>query len=327
MKAHHGLAIATLVLALPAVAAAGPHPHDYPTSLTFLSPAQLARFDEPTFAVDAAYADRQERSTWDLGTDTNNETASLVTLRLVRKASPSLYWDATVLSDTENTATGNSAITGAGLDQGRLVATTAGADAAYKILDRLVVALGAALRRSTATPASGSASALNEALASQAVMLTGENGELGWAQTLLFYQGGYFRQTLVHGRWHVSPDFLLAADATVNPQPACCLGASDAEHIVYGVTPTWQSGPVTTEVRVTYAPAYLSGTDYDVARTGLAAQVYYDLGRWALAARVTYDFGHESSASVLIPSPLGPVTSADTLALDRGVALGVVYRL
>ena len=304
----------------------GAHPTDYPTSVTFLSPAELARFGGTEVAVDTAYRDEHDRALWSGQSDTAQETASYVTFRFVRKATPSLYWDAVVTHDAEYVQTGDTATTG-GTPAGEVrSATTGGVDAAYKILDRLVVALGAQYRRAAASPAGATPWSLDEGLFTQAVMLEGESGELGWAQTQLVYQGQFFRETLAHARWHFGPDFLLAGDVQWNPQPPCCLG-EQTSRILFGATPAWQSGPLTTEARLTYSPAYIYGADYDVARTGLTLQLFYDLGSWALAARAGYDFGHQSNANVLIPGPLGPVTTADVLDIGRELAVSATWRL
>ncbi len=313
---------------------------DYPTSSLLVSPTELAWFAEPKLGLSLTQTKSLERQTFDGGELNDDATARTTLLSLARRANPSVYWGLTAARYDEVDEANDTLETGDRKVESTRTATVFGLGVAYKIMDRVVIALGAKSRQVDAVGDSGPALHLNHLAFAAGLAVKSEWYELGLAQNVMTYRQAnasrderrYRREVLLHGRYHTSADLTLGFLVTKNPQPACCLGL-DSNRMRYAFSAESQQGEWKSEVLYAYLAAVherrANGASlHDVARHSLEWNSYYALANaWTLEGRLGAEQGAEQGSQVAIPRATGAVDKADVKTFSWSAGLGAVLAL
>jgi hypothetical protein len=327
------LALAT-ALSTPALAdgagapvASGPPPARLATGI--VSPAQLHRFSTAVGEAAVTSVTTRQSLDWDGGNHDESTRGTDAAVAWSRKASPSVYWS--VVADRY---ADEAVVSGDGPDiKSERTLTSLAPAAAYKLMDRVVIGLAAALRLADTDGDSGRHGRTRQTLWQPALAVKSEWYELGVAHSSLFVprSGGdgvsIYRELLLHAAYWPRPGAEVALIVRDNPLPRCCV-ATRSHRKAYEID--WSDrtplGPY--QLGATYEPAWFAhqsyGAAYDGVRYGINATAGVDLGSaWTLYATARYASGHTSDAHVELLSSGSLVTEVgiDSRATELGLGL------
>lgn len=333
------LLAALLFVAAPASAdeetVASSHRRDFPTSELYGSPADASRFGPATIGVTLSGGRNSRQADFGAGKERDDGDVSGFLARGVRKASPSLYWALVVENHEEKNRANNTLITGDRKLETKRARTEFGLEAAYKMMDKLVLGLGGKYRNVKTEPESGSGTNVTMPVLEAALMVRSEWYEAEVAQRAMSYDQNdddgktrvFRRQTTLVARYHSSASWTSGLILRRNPFPNCCL-APDSNRMTYGLSAEITSGEWKHELIYTYGPAFHDDGIHTVTLHGLSYDAFYGLSEGlTFQAGLAYEQGEEKGSEVRIPTAAGYVEEADVEESAWSLAAGVTLSI
>jgi hypothetical protein len=324
------LLCASPALADEATVAAARH-RDFPTSELYVSPADASRFNAPIVGVTFRSTRSLYRADFTSGEENDDARGFSSAMRVLRKASPSFYWGIALEQYEEQDEANNTLITGDRKLATELTRTEGGLEAAYKMMDKVVLGLGAKYRRVQSKPDTGKSADLTMPVLETALLVRSEWYEVELAQRAMAYpQNGddgkepqVRRETTLAGRYRSSATLTTGLRATHNPFPPCCL-APKGSRTVYALSAEIHGDGLKHEAFYSYLPAYHADDQHEITRHGLSYTAFYDTSKTlTIQAGLAGERGETKGSEVRIPTASGYETKADVEVFSWSFSTGV----